>query len=570
MRYTFYVIVSALKIFIHIFGEFMRYSRLFSYILASTFCVPTTMIHYAYADANETQLLQQMNQRMISMEHEVNSLQGEVKVLKTKLHKKQGLATRSKRKYVAESNVSHVEHHYVNYPENYDPSKPVVGRNIKEGFPRPPLSLRKNQNNYNLWYSNLALLTGGSPVFSSPYIGINSAFDGSDLIVNESSVNLDYRLLKQRQAMLNALEKSGVPYPDHPTIVLSGKIEGLASYVNHHPGSDQTDIDLESAALDAFIGINPWAFGFIDFEYDNSPNANNAVRVSNSRVFLRQGFLTIGRPDVEPFYATMGQLFVPFGQHSSFFITNPLTLDLGRAKQRAIVLGYHPDEGLYANVYGFKGNTDVSKELEGGGTLGIHETFGKLTADASLGLISNLAESDGMQETGLNETGKFNGFGDSVTTENLVHAVPGFDARASLNYLSYTLSAEYVRATRAFDASDLEFGTVGDLHGAEPQAFHIEGIHSFYIYGLPSNIALGWDFSREALALLLPKDRFETAFSIAPWKDTIATLEYDHSINYGEDKRGFGICDASDVTCSAFAPLDKTDDAVLFQFGVYF
>ena len=69
----------------------------------------------------------------------------------------------------------------------------------------------------------------GTPVVASPYLGSRPAFDGSDYIVNISSINRDIRLMQQRRRLYRAYEKIGYPIPHQPIIALSGKVEPLAT-----------------------------------------------------------------------------------------------------------------------------------------------------------------------------------------------------------------------------------------------------------------------------------------------------------------------------------------------------
>ena len=41
----------------------------------------------------------------------------------------------------------------------------------------------------------------GTPVVTSPYLGARPAYDGSDYIVNISSINRDVRLMEQRRRL---------------------------------------------------------------------------------------------------------------------------------------------------------------------------------------------------------------------------------------------------------------------------------------------------------------------------------------------------------------------------------
>jgi hypothetical protein len=68
----------------------------------------------------------------------------------------------------------------------------------------------------------------GTPVVSSPYLGARPAFDGSDYIVNISSINRDIRLMEQRRRLYKAYEDIGYPAPKMPIIAISGKSEPQA------------------------------------------------------------------------------------------------------------------------------------------------------------------------------------------------------------------------------------------------------------------------------------------------------------------------------------------------------
>lgn len=567
-------------------GGLMKLSRFYLCLaaagLASVGLVPSAFA----ADDNTQKMLQQINERMAQLQSQVAGLQGQVKVLKTQLRQEKlknnpnALSEReafkntigksyekSRKKHLGASIPANSQNAAPNNPaaagQSYSYNdKANQGNNLRN---RPYLE-RSTEDHLKILNTMFAT---GTPVFSSPYIGINSAFDGSDLIVNESSVNFDYRLLKQIEAYQQYLIQQGLPLPAHPVLEISGKLEAQSFYDMPSPGKKTFDLDLTGAALDVFVGINPYVNGFLDLQYDNTSNLEaDGDRMNNSRVYLRQGFVTIGRLSEFPGYASIGQLFVPFGQYSSYLLTDPVTKTLGRTKARALVLGYRPDDGLYGAAYVFKGNTDVSREAEGGGSLGYKHTYGQLDTNISAGLISNLGESEGMQATSGSAYPNipFIGYAYSVigsdysNAENLKHSVPGFNANASLSYGNYSLLAEYVRALRKFDPTDMSFNN----RGAQPQGFHTEGIYSFSIYDKPSSFVVGYDFTQDALALLLPRDRIWTALNVSPWKDTIATLEYRHDIEYNAGNVATGGGSAP------FSAPSKKDDAVTLQFGVYF
>src|SRR5262249_20320044 len=124
-------------------------------------------------------------------------------------------------------------------------------------------------------------------------------------------------------------------------------------------GPSQNSINLSSVELDVLSEAGPWAFGFMSFNFDGGPFSNPATfglgnPVNNFRLFFKRGFFTIGNLEKSPVYFTMGQLFVPFGDYSSYLLDNPVTLSEGRTNARAAVLGFYKD-GLYLSTYAING-----------------------------------------------------------------------------------------------------------------------------------------------------------------------------------------------------------------------
>lgn len=410
----------------------------------------------------------------------------------------------------------------------------------------------------------------GTPVVTSPYLGKRTAFDGSDLIVQITSINLDARLLEQTMLLEDALVDKGFPLPDHPIIELSGKLEarayGQKPYVGHTTG----DLNLSAAELIVVAQMSPWFLGYSDLEYEDSRPAVTGRRIDNSNVKIRQAFMTVGNFNRSPFYGTLGQIFVPFGRYSSYMVTSPLTLVLGRTKARALNLGFK-HHGFFGMVYGFRGETGTQEKIAGGGTLGYGFSNDHRRAEVSVGVLSNLAESDGMQHSGRSD---FRGFGASPATERTLKRVPAVDIQAKVGINQWSFIGELVAATARFNPMDLSQNGVG----AKPMALNVEGAYSFEFFQRPGAIALGYGWSDDGLALNLPKQSFKTTFNTSFWRDTIQSIELRHDINYaaGTTAGGRGMlgCDPGMVTC--FVPvmsggtLGHSATTVTAQVGYYF
>jgi hypothetical protein len=422
----------------------------------------------------------------------------------------------------------------------------------------------------------------GTPVISSPYIGINSEYNASDLVVNQPYVNEDLYLLQQRKQLWNYLHKeNNYPQPSTPIVNLSGKVEAQVihgdQFGNFQNGS-ATDIDLTGIELDTEVLVNKWITGLIAFVYDNSPPRNSLRRVDNSNVFLDRGFLTIGNLAEFPLYGTIGQFYVPFGQYSSAMISNPFTKILGRTKARAIELGFskqfNAENNLNLAAFVFRGPSRTSLENNGlhnyGANVDYTFTKPKWNLDLAASYIRNIADSLGMQRNGNSGDNNFNGFASSENTE-VMNPVAGLDTRGTLGVGPVSLTAEYVMAASSFASSTLSFGTQTNLQAARPQAFHTEAAYKFNAWNKPSSIAIGYDHSKDALALLLPKKRYSATASTSIWKNTIESIEFRHDIDYNTtDFAGGPVSPAINPPLNIIEGTGKSGNTVTFQIGLYF
>ncbi|MCW5590324.1 MAG: LbtU family siderophore porin [Legionellales bacterium] len=411
--------------------------------------------------------------------------------------------------------------------------------------------------------------TQGTPVTSSPYLGTHSEFDGSDLIVNISSINEDARILRDRQKLSQRLEDYGLSQPKHPLLVISGKLEPILSWTHPYVGSASSDADLGSGELEVGAELDPWVTGFMSFDYDNSPPAANVSRrrLANSRVFLNKGFVTIGNFMKSPFYATLGQQFVPFGRYSSSMITAPLTLVLGRVNGRGVLGGYQSlgDTGPYARIYTISGDstTKTNRSLnDWGGDLGYQFSVNKVNGDIGVSMIRNIAESDGMQEPG---GAIFGGFASPASSEILAHYVPGVDVHGMLSLNRWTFLAEYLTATRAFDPTNATFNN----RGAKPSALNVEASYSLPWCSKPTAIALQYGLTGQALAFNVPSRRYGLVLTTSLWKDTIQSIEYRHDKNYKITDTASGTNSAL-INSASDNTLGKSANAITAEFGIYF
>lgn len=407
----------------------------------------------------------------------------------------------------------------------------------------------------------------GTPVVSSPYLGSRPAFDGSDYIVNISSINRDIRLMQQRRSLNRAYQKMGYPMPNRPILALSGKVEPIGTIGQPYFGAARGDWNLGSDELDLAAILNNKVEAYMGLAYNAAPPSNNNQRVANSSLGLNMGFVNIGDLDVSPIYLTAGQLFAPFGRFSTSMVSPTLPMMLARIKARPIILGYksQTSTGIFAAIYGFRGDTTLNTTGVGGANLGYILDAFRATTEIGVSFVSSLDNSIGMQNTGSMPGTTFGGFASLTNGNEYVHKVPGIDAHLTTSFDRYNITLEWASSLGRFHVEDLSFNG----RGALPQAAQIEGGVTFFSFDRPSSIAAAYQLAYQTLALNIPHQRINVVYNISIWKDTVESLEYRHDIDYGSNQFANGIAPPGLVNQNTIGT-GGTADTLMAQIGIYF
>jgi len=407
----------------------------------------------------------------------------------------------------------------------------------------------------------------GTPVVASPYLGSRPAFDGSDYLVNVSSINRDVRLMQQRRRLYRAYQKVGYSPPNIPIIALSGKVMPIGSIGRNYVANTTSDWDLGSSELDVAAAINDKVEAYISVAYDSAPPATGGQRVSNSSLHLNMGFVNIGNLDKTPFYFSAGQMFVPFGSFSSAMVSAPLPLVVGRTLSRPFIVGYKSqyDTGLFAAMYAFKGDTTLNSSGVSGANIGYVYDLGAFSGQIGGSYISSINNSNGLQFTGSRPGTTFAGFSSPTNGSEAVKKIPAVDAYGNIRFDRYNFTAEWIGAMSDFRAQDLSMNG----RGAKPQAGLLEAGATFTVFDKPASVGVGYQWTSQALALNLPKQRVNGVLSMSIWKDTVESLEYRHDVDYKGNQFANGAAPPGMVNVNTFGT-GKSADALLVSIGVYF
>lgn len=408
------------------------------------------------------------------------------------------------------------------------------------------------------YYADASRFARGDTVTLTPWIGYTSNYDASDLLYSESSMNEDLTLLKRRQELERELAKVGDSLSHRALLGISGGVEGQIVYDHDFDHLNHDDVNLSTAEIDLDGMASDWANAFLSLDYDDSPPETGS-RVSNSQLYLNRGFLTIGNLDSAPVYFSIGQMYASFGRYYSAMLTTPVTKSLARINDRLALFGYAED-GVYAQAYLFEGN-DTSGSNDFARQNGANFGYQNSLFDAGVGYVSNIADSQGMQNTGDSNSNEFQGFGVTSGANGLVHTVPAADGHAEIYLGDFTLIGEYIAATRPFATGDMTFNG----HEADVRAAQAEVDYNMHWGKKPANVGISYGQTWESLALNLPEHSIAAMLNVSLWKNTVEGIEFRHDDNYSasDTATGHGLGVAS-------VDIGGQRNMVTLQFGAYF
>lgn len=325
------------------------------------------------------------------------------------------------------------------------------------------------------------------------------------------------------------------------------------------------DLTLDLSELDIATALNQNEEAYIA-SASNESLLEMGPKINNSAFNLDMGFVNIGNEDKTPFNLAAGQLYLPFGRYSSSMISAPLTANMTQNKAKPFIWGYkyQEDSGLFVAAYIYRGDTTLGQSGVSGANGGYRFKLDKITGELGTSYISSVEDATGMQNTEANP-GRFGGFGSLSYGNEASRKTPAVNVYGNMAYERFNFAVEWVGVAQAFRPEDLSFNG----RGAKPQALHTEINMTFRAFNKPSSIGVGYQWTKDALALNLPQQRFIGAFNISLWKDTVGSIEYRHDIDYGANQFANGAAAEGLVNTPTWGT-GRGADTVSARIGVYF
>ncbi len=295
-------------------------------------------------------------------------------------------------------------------------------------------------------------------------------------------------------------------------IELSGLIEVEASsedidHVDPAVNDEQSsDIVLATLELGVDADIAKHVKGHILFLFEED---------DTEPIEVDEGIISIDGGDALPLYLNAGRMYVPFGRFESHFISDPLTLELGETRESAVMGGFAND-WVELSLGTFNGDTDETGEdnrIQSYVASCVfsfpEEKLSGLALSAGASYITNIADSDGLQEVGT-----------GVSTATIKDHVSGLSVFISASLKDkFFFDIEYLGATEGFQAGELSFD---GGKAFKPNTWNLE---LAYAVTEELEVALKYE-GGDDLGEFLPNKQYGAALIYGLFENTSLAVEY--------------------------------------------
>ena len=348
----------------------------------------------------------------------------------------------------------------------------------------------------------------------------------------------------------------------------------------NYQGVNYQRLSLNDAYLNLSANVSDWTKAFASLSYSN-PTTNANPDVFNTRgaaeysaaysnnlngsaanlVQLEQAYATIGNFDQSPIFFQVGKQFADFSRYEIHPITLSMTQVMSQTLATAIKLGFIAS-GFNGSIYAFDdpinkiGNS--AKPTNYGASLGFDMPSDQFGWDIGAGYLYNII---GANEIAYN----VNNF-----TGNGYHSrIGGVAAYGDINAGPFVLGVRYTQAVQRFNVNDLPRNGGADVNpnppvnpnpnilntgvggggqvvpnagasGAKPWAAGIQAGYGYNAWDRTQNVYIGYQLSREAAGINLPRQRYLVGWGIDAWKNTSFGVEWDHEYAYSKSNGGSG------------------------------
>lgn len=342
---------------------------------------------------------------------------------------------------------------------------------------------------------------------------------------------------KQAVMQQNSVTSIVCPKDWFNRISIGGDGSVVGSIVSNNNGDlfkadkNTTDLYLNNFNLLVNANLSDWTKATLNAGVVSS---NTLLSSTDNHVIADEAYVTFANLQKAPFYVTVGKKYLAFGEYSDPYtqvaIMSPAQM-LAQTNAVGVNVGVASDFGLYADIFGAKGNTDpvgsTSKNVRlYGGRLGY---AGHLTGlnmpnahiNVATSYISNLWDSQIVNK---------------YLATKKVDAVGGVGMHADFAYEAFSMYADWVGAVKNMVSSVYSTDS-SKLWGA-----NVNAAYAFNTFNRNSFIDLGMQWSNNgnfiannaysSVLTVIPKWRLTAEYQVNVFKNTDIGLVVAHGKSY--------------------------------------
>lgn len=396
-----------------------------------------------------------------------------------------------------------------------------------------------------------------APVVEQDYKGMMPAAP-EVCIISHPSMILD--------GMTQSMKRS-MPNPCNPgwydRIRVSGGINvDLGKFGNRNGafmGENYQRFSLNDAYLNVGATVNEWVKAFASLDFSNPTTiadgvnppsgeysaayANNIQGNANNVIQLEQAYLTVSNFDATPIFFQIGKQYQDFGRYEIHPIERSMTQVMSETLATSAKLGFIVPMGFNGSIFAFDDPIakigQTSKTTNYGVALGYDAPSDQIGWDVGVAYLYNLMGVNDIAFAVQNYTNN-----DGYNTR-----AGGVAAYFDINSGPFVVNLRYTTAVQRFSQNDAPENGIADLTapftvaptatGAKPWAAGIQAGYGFEAWNRNNNIYVGYQASREAASIELPKNRWLAGYGIDAFgKNTNVGIEWDHDNDYSTSNGG--------------------------------
>ncbi|HTM63625.1 MAG TPA: LbtU family siderophore porin [Gammaproteobacteria bacterium] len=333
---------------------------------------------------------------------------------------------------------------------------------------------------------------------------------------------------------------------NYQTLSLNDAYLNLTGQVN-----DWTTVFASLSYMTATTNANPAPYKGVGLAEYDAAYANNIGGTANNTLQIEQAFATVANFDETPVYLQVGKFYQDFSRYEIHPITASMTQVMSETLSTSLKLGFLVDN-FNGSVFVF--NDPINKigasstPTNYGVSVGYDLNNPDFGWDIGAAYLYNIIGANDVAWSVTNFTG--GGYNSRVSAVALY---------GDVNYGPFMVAARYTQATQRFNVNDMTKNGNADLAagsfaigsgfavtpaatatGAKPWAAGIQAGYGFDAWSMSQNVYLGYQTSREAAGLNLPKNRWLVGYGVDALKDTNVAAEWDHDTQFSTSNGGLG------------------------------